>query len=152
MRVLELLLRIILRLIDILSKPTSSSDEGNSTEVDDAISQAKAKTRASDEVIEHRTSSQSSINANNSSNNIVVMTDEVNSLITEIMETNTATHDADMREIARLRSEVSRLQRQLLMAKADSARLRNRSRIDDEIVETDIIEPKKISEQNDDKE
>lgn len=116
MIVLELLLRIILKLIEILShKP---SDEENEDEEEFSTSTKKSSVNR----FEQRSTSKS--DDSTSKKNVVIYNNEVNNLITQIIATHRKTEEADMNEILRLRQEVSKLQEELVVAKSDLYKLR----------------------------
>lgn len=115
MIVLELLLRIILKLIEILShKP---SDEENEDEEEFSTSAKKSsvnrfeqRSRKSDDPTSRK--------------DVVIYNNEVNNLISQIIATHRKTEESDMNEILRLRQEVSKLQEELVVAKSDLYKLR----------------------------
>lgn len=116
MIVLELLLRIILKLIEILShKP---SDEENADEKEFSTSTKKSSVNR----FEQRSTSMS--DDSTSRKNVIIYNNEVNSLITQIIATHRKTEEADMNEILRLRKQVSNLQEELVVAKSDLCKLR----------------------------
>lgn len=116
MIVLELLLRIILKLIEILShKP---SDEESTDEKEFSTSTKKSSVNR----FEQRSTSMS--DDSTSRKNVIIYNNEVNNLITQIMATHRKTEEADMNEILRLRKQVSNLQEELVVAKSDLYKLR----------------------------
>ena len=116
MIVLELLLRIILKLIEILShKP---SDEESTDEKEFSTSTKKSSVNR----FEQRSTSMS--DDSTSRKNVIIYNNEVNNLITQIIATHRKTEEADMNEILRLRKQVSNLQEELVVAKSDLYKLR----------------------------
>lgn len=115
MIVLELLLRIILKLIEILShKP---SDEENEDEEEFSTSAKKSSVNR----FEQRSSKSDDPT---SRKDVVIYNNEVNNLISQIIATHRKTEESDMNEILRLRQEVSKLQEELVVAKSDLYKLR----------------------------
>lgn len=121
MRVLELLLRIILKLIDILS--SKPSDDKHDEEVEEDSLTIDASGYSSERL--NQTSKKKKSPAS-SDKSVVCYNEEVSCLISEILSTHEASHRADMNEIARLRNEVSRLQKELIISKADISKLRSK--------------------------
>lgn len=123
MKILELILRIVLKLIEVLSsKPSNEAPPFNiPPKPDDGKKDGVQST--------HNSNGWSTYNPNQETNNTTVnnmppktmatYNEEVNELLGQIMAAQRATHEADLNEIIRLRKEVSRLQEELILAKAN---------------------------------
>lgn len=120
-RILELLICLILKILDLLSgRPPNRERE-----------EEEGEEKEQDEVsrIVNRTRSQERYEKPEKNNkNLVVLNEEVSSLISNIMQANKETQELDMKEISRLRSEVAKLQQELILAKADNVNLRNKTK------------------------
>lgn len=124
MKILELILRIVLRLIDLLSKP---SDAGPSFD-----QPAPRPNEEKDQSTQHYSNSTSQSEpvkpgTNASPREIAVYNEEVNALLNRVIETHRAREEADMNEIMRLRKEISSLQEELILVKAS---VHSRNKID----------------------
>lgn len=117
-KILELILRIVLRLIEALSSkpseaPPFGGNNGNSNNTNNTTSGDVQSTLNS--------MGQTYRNPNSTiepQKSITVYSDEVNELLNQVMAAHRATQEADMNEIIRLRQEISRLQQELILAKA----------------------------------
>lgn len=116
MIVLELLLRIILKLIEILSHKPSDEEHSDEKEVSTSTKNSSV----------NRFEQRSTLKSDDSTSrkNVVIYNNEVNNLITQIIATHRKTEEADMNEILRLRKQVSSLQEELVVAKSDLYKLR----------------------------
>lgn len=124
MKILELILRIVLRLIDLLSKP---SDAGPS--FDQPAPRPNEEKDQSTQYYSNSTSQSEPAKpgTNTSPKDIVVYNEEVNALLNRVIETHRAREEADMNEIMRLRKEISSLQEELILVKAS---VHSRNKID----------------------
>lgn len=104
MKILELILRIVLKLIEALS--------GKPSQVPPQIDQAGT---TSDGTFQ----STQFANPLGQQKSVTVYNDEVNALLSQVMEANRTRQEADMNEIIRLRCEISRLQEELILVKAN---------------------------------
>lgn len=115
MKILELILRIILRLIEALSsKPAEVPplDNPSSPKAEDPGSISPQSTS--------RNSNGNSIDPTViESKSLRTYNNETRDLISRIMAAHRATHEADLNEIFRLRKEVCNLQEELILAKAN---------------------------------
>ena len=117
-KILELILRIVLKLIEVLSsKPSDETPPIN-------LPKQQHKEEKKDGVQSTQNSTGWSTYDPNQTNNVPqksvgMYNEEVNDLLAQVMEAQRATHEADLNEIIRLRREVSRLQEELILAKAN---------------------------------
>lgn len=109
MKALELFLRVILKLLEVLSGKPSEAPPITHQPGNNGGSQSTQHSRG-------QTSENTSKLTDHKS--VIVYNDEVNDLLSRVMAAHRATQEADMNEIIRLRQEVSRLQEELIIAKA----------------------------------
>lgn len=119
MKILELILRIVLKLIEVLS--SKPSDEAPPINLPKQQHQEEKKDGVQST---QNSTGWSTYDPNQANNNIPqksvgMYNEEVNDLLAQVMAAQRATHEADLNEIIRLRREVSRLQEELILAKAN---------------------------------
>lgn len=112
MKILELILRIVLRLIDILSNKPSDAPPLDSTRPPDGNSVNSGVNQST------RNGFSSTVNPAES-RNIVVYNEEVRDIVAKVMARHKATEEADMEEIIRLRKRIRDLEEELLMTKSN---------------------------------
>lgn len=112
MKILELILRIVLRLIDILSNKPSDAPPLDSTRPPDGNSVNSGVNQST------RNGFSSTVNPTES-RNIVVYNEEVRDIVAKVMARHKATEEADMEEIIRLRKRIRDLEEELLMTKSN---------------------------------
>lgn len=112
MKILELILRIVLRLIDILSNKPSDAPPLDSTRPPDGNSVNSGVNQST------RNGFNSTVNPTES-RNIVVYNEEVRDIVAKVMARHKATEEADMEEIIRLRKRIRDLEEELLMTKSN---------------------------------
>ena len=112
MKILELILRIVLRLIDILSNKPSDAPPLDSTRPPDGNSVNSGVNQST------RNGFTSTVNPTES-RNIVVYNEEVRDIVAKVMARHKATEEADMEEIIRLRKRIRDLEEELLMTKSN---------------------------------
>lgn len=112
MKILELILRIVLRLIDILSNKPSDAPPLDSTRPPDGNSVNSGVNQST------RNGFSSTVNPTES-RNIVVYNEEVRDIVAKVMARHKATEEADMKEIIRLRKRIRDLEEELLMTKSN---------------------------------
>lgn len=113
MKILELILRIVLRLIDILSNKPSDAPPLDSTRPPDGNNSVNGGVNQST-----RNGFSSTVNPTES-RNIVVYNEEVRDIVAKVMARHKATEEADMEEIIRLRKRIRDLEEELLMTKSN---------------------------------
>ncbi len=108
MKILELILRIVLRLIDILSNKPSDAPPLDGTRppdgngINSGVNQSTmGGFNPTSQQVESR--------------NIVVYNEEVRDIVAKVMARHKATEEADMEEITRLRKRIRDLEEELLM-------------------------------------
>lgn len=112
MKILELILRIVLRLIDILSNKPSDAPPLDNTRPPDGNSVNSGVNQST------RNGFSSTVNPTES-RNIVVYNEEVRDIVAKVMARHKATEEADMEEIIRLRKRIRDLEEELLMTKSN---------------------------------
>lgn len=111
MKILELILRIVLRLIDILSNKPSDAPPLDGTRPPDGNginSGANQSTMGGFNPTSQQVESR----------NIVVYNEEVRDIVAKVMARHKATEEADMEEITRLRKRIRDLEEELLMVQS----------------------------------
>lgn len=111
MKILELILRIVLRLIDILSNKPSDAPPLDGTRppdgngINSGVNQSTmGGFNPTSQQVESR--------------NIVVYNEEVRDIVAKVMARHKATEEADMEEITRLRKKIRDLEEELLMVQS----------------------------------
>lgn len=111
MKILELILRIVLRLIDILSNKPSDAPPLDGTRppdgngINSGVNQSTmGGFNPTSQQVESR--------------NIVVYNEEVRYIVAKVMARHKATEEADMEEITRLRKKIRDLEEELLMVQS----------------------------------
>lgn len=112
MKILELILRIVLRLIDILSNKPSDAPPLDGSRPPDGSDPNNVGNQSTQRGF-NPTSQQVE------SRNIVVYNEEVRDIVAKVMARHKATEEADMEEIIRLRKRIRDLEEELVMTKSN---------------------------------
>lgn len=113
MRILEIVLMIVLRLLEVCSKKPTDRDMNV-----DVKTRRRTNNPDQKELGQLSNTGNSGSNSDRSTKSVAVYSDEVNDVFTQVMAAHRSEQECDLQEIMRLRREVSRLQEELILAKS----------------------------------